>query len=172
MCFRELDKNRKVKVKLEHHMHILWVQFHPAACLFLTLSALSPPSLFSSPLFPHSYSFPPVIPPLFSSFYFFYFFFLPLSSSHSFRQHLFLERDERRMESIEADIRGSYISLVQPDQLLLFVVFYLRCTLWSISGDVGMTRLLGRYPRSIPRVIFFYSTLVLVSRMDGKEEWL
>lgn len=170
MCFRELDKNRKVKVKLEHHMHILWVQFHPAACLFLTLSALSPPSLFSSPLFPHSYSFPPVIPPLFSSFYFFYFFFLPLSSSHSFRQHLFLERDERRMESIEADIRGSYISLVQPDQLLLFVVFYLRCTLWSISGDVGMTRLLGRYPRSIPRVIFFYSTLVLVSRMDGKEE--
>lgn len=149
-------------------MHILWVQFHPAACLFLTLSALSP--LFSSPLFPHSYSFPPVIPPLFSSFYFFYFFFLPLSSSHSFRQHLFLERDERRMESIEADIRGSYISLVQPDQLLLFVVFYLRCTLWSISGDVGMTRLLGRYPRSIPRVIFFYSTLVLVSRMDGKEE--
>lgn len=50
MCFRELDKNRKVKVKLEHHMHILWVQFHPAACLFLTLSALSPPSpiLFSS----------------------------------------------------------------------------------------------------------------------------
>lgn len=151
-------------------MHILWVQFHPAACLFLTLSALSPPSLFSSPLFPHSYSFPPVIPPLFSSFYFFYFFFLPLSSSHSFRQHLFLERDERRMESIEADIRGSYISLVQPDQLLLFVVFYLRCTLWSISGDVGMTRLLGRYPRSIPRVIFFYSTLVLVSRMDGKEE--
>lgn len=168
MCFRELDKNRKVKVKLEHHMHILWVQFHPAACLFLTLSALSP--LFSSPLFPHSYSFPPVIPPLFSSFYFFYFFFLPLSSSHSFRQHLFLERDERRMESIEADIRGSYISLVQPDQLLLFVVFYLRCTLWSISGDVGMTRLLGRYPRSIPRVIFFYSTLVLVSRMDGKEE--
>lgn len=168
MCFRELDKNRKVKVKLEHHMHILWVQFHPAACLFLTLSALSP--LFSSPLFPHSYSFPPVIPSLFSSFYFFYFFFLPLSSSHSFRQHLFLERDERRMESIEADIRGSYISLVQPDQLLLFVVFYLRCTLWSISGDVGMTRLLGRYPRSIPRVIFFYSTLVLVSRMDGKEE--
>lgn len=100
----------------------------------------------------------------------FLFFFLPLSSSHSFRQHLFLERDERRMESIEADIRGSYISLVQPDQLLLFVVFYLRCTLWSISGDVGMTRLLGRYPRSIPRVIFFYSTLVLVSRMDGKEE--
>lgn len=77
MCFRELDKNRKVKVKLEHHMHILWVQFHPAACLFLTLSALSPPSLFSSPLFPHSYSFPPVIPPLFSSFYFFYFFFSP-----------------------------------------------------------------------------------------------
>lgn len=75
MCFRELDKNRKVKVKLEHHMHILWVQFHPAACLFLTLSALSP--LFSSPLFPHSYSFPPVIPPLFSSFYFFYFFFSP-----------------------------------------------------------------------------------------------
>lgn len=75
MCFRELDKNRKVKVKLEHHMHILWIQFHPAACLFLTLSALSP--LFSSPLFPHSYSFPPVIPPLFSSFYFFYFFFSP-----------------------------------------------------------------------------------------------
>lgn len=109
MCFRELDKNRKVKVKLEHHMHILWVQFHPAACLFLTLSALSP--LFSSPLFPHSYSFPPVIPPLFSSFYFFYFFFFPLSSSHSFRQHLFLERDERRMESIEADI---YVVRIYP----------------------------------------------------------
>lgn len=109
--------------------------------------------------------------PFFLLFTFFIFFSLP-SSSHSFRQHLFLERDERRMESIEADIRGSYISLVQPDQLLLFVVFYLRCTLWSISGDVGMTRLLGRYPRSIPRVIFFYSTLVLVSRMDGKEEWL
>lgn len=151
-------------------MHILWVQFHPAACLFLTLSALSPPSpiLFSSlsPFLLVSACHP-------SPFFFlllFLFFFLPLSSSHSFRQHLFLERDERRMESIEADIRGSYISLVQPDQLLLFVVFYLRCTLWSISGDVGMTRLLGRYPRSIPRVIFFYSTLVLVSRMDGKEE--
>lgn len=171
MCFRELDKNRKVKVKLEHHMHILWVQFHPAACLFLTLSALSPPSLFSSPLFPHSYSFPPVIPSLFSSFYFFYFFFSP-PLILSFVSTTSLSRTRRKKDGIYRSryICGSYISLVQPDQLLLFVVFYLRCTLWSISGDVGMTRLLGRYPRSIPRVIFFYSTLVLVSRMDGKEE--
>lgn len=150
-------------------MHILWVQFHPAACLFLTLSALSP--LFSSPLFPHSYSFPPVIPPLFSSFYFFYFFFSP-PLILSFVSTTSLSRTRRKKDGIYRSryICGSYISLVQPDQLLLFVVFYLRCTLWSISGDVGMTRLLGRYPRSIPRVIFFYSTLVLVSRMDGKEE--
>lgn len=149
-------------------MHILWVQFHPAACLFLTLSALSP--LFSSPLFPHSYSFPPVIPPLFSSFYIFYFFFPSLILS--FVSTTSLSRTRRKKDGIYRSryICGSYISLVQPDQLLLFVVFYLRCTLWSISGDVGMTRLLGRYPRSIPRVIFFYSTLVLVSRMDGKEE--
>ena len=151
-------------------MHILWVQFHPAACLFLTLSALSPPSLFSSPLFPPSYSFPPVIPPLFSSFYIFYFFFPSLILS--FVSTTSLSRTRRKKDGIYRSryICGSYISLVQPDQLLLFVVFYLRCTLWSISGDVGMTRLLGRYPRSIPRVIFFYSTLVLVSRMDGKEE--
>lgn len=98
MCFRELDKNRKVKVKLEHHMHILWVQFHPAACLFLTLSALSPPSLFSSPLFPHSYSFPPVIPPLFSSFYIFYFFFPSLILS--FVSTTSLSRTRRKKDGI------------------------------------------------------------------------
>lgn len=96
MCFRELDKNRKVKVKLEHHMHILWVQFHPAACLFLTLSALSP--LFSSPLFPHSYSFPPVIPPLFSSFYIFYFFFPSLILS--FVSTTSLSRTRRKKDGI------------------------------------------------------------------------
>lgn len=97
----------------------------------------------------------------------FFFFFRSLIRFYNIS---FRNENERRMESIEADIGGSYISLVEPDQLLLFVVFYLRCTLWSISGDVGMTRLLGRYPCSIPCVIFFYSALVLVSRMDGKEE--
>lgn len=171
MCFRELDKNRKVKVKLEHHMHILWVQFHPAACLFLTLSALSPPSpiLFSSlsPFLLVSACHPS---PFFFLLLFLFFFSPPLILS--FVSTTSLSRTRRKKDGIYRSryICGSYISLVQPDQLLLFVVFYLRCTLWSISGDVGMTRLLGRYPRSIPRVIFFYSTLVLVSRMDGKEE--
>lgn len=150
-------------------MHILWVQFHPAACFFSHFVRFIPSPILFSPLFPFLLVSACHPLPLFSSFYLFYFFFFfrPLIRFYNIS---FRNENERRMESIEADIGGSYISLVEPDQLLLFVVFYLRCTLWSISGDVGMTRLLGRYPCSIPCVIFFYSALVLVSRMDGKEE--
>lgn len=166
--FRELEKTGRSRLNLNTICTYYGYNFTLPRVSFLALSALSP-LLFCSLLFSYSYSFPPVIlSPFFLLFTcFIFFFFRPLIRFYNIS---FRNENERRMESIEADIGGSYISLVEPDQLLLFVVFYLRCTLWSISGDVGMTRLLGQYPCSIPCVIFFYSALVLVSRMDGKEE--
>lgn len=107
-----------------------------------------PPTLLSS-LSPFLLLFPPVIFPFFffsfSSFFFSYFFVLSFSFS-------------REGWDLSKQIGGSYIPCCSTGPellLLLFVVFYLRCTLWSISS--GTLEWQG-YLAGIPRVIFFYSS--------------
>lgn len=153
-------------------MHILWVQFHPAACFFSHFVRFVPSPILFSPLFPFLLVSACHPLPLFSSFYLFYFFF----SSHSFLQHLFSER-EREKDGIYRSRYRWFVYIpcwTGPASFIrrfLFTV-YAMVNLRGLTRNDGMTRLLGRYPCSIPCVIFFYSALVLVSRMDGKEEWL
>lgn len=126
-------------------MHTLWVQFHPAACFFLTLSASPHSALFSFPILT------PVsachLPPFFFLFFIFFSYFFVLSFSFS-----------REGWDLSKQIGGSYIPCCSTGPellLLLFVVFYLRCTLWSISS--GTLEWQG-YLAGILRVIFFYSS--------------
>lgn len=108
------------------------------------MTTVSPCHVFLSP-------FPPLTLPFFSLFpvssfsiltrFCMSFIFSPFYSRSLVRfGHLLLPREERPLP-IGAD-RWWSVSPVHREQPLS-IVFYLRRPVWSISGDVGMTRLLG-----------------------------